>query len=122
MKNEKVKSKSAGKKNVESKQTKEQIEHPVLTLKQLEKSGKLVSKKTKTFARDRVLKILENNKDIGMTQRMIIEAMPENARLREQHVNNILRKCEEKGEIKRYEVPTQSEKGHMKTLIYNVIA
>lgn len=110
------------KKSIESEQAKEQIEHPVLTLEQLEKNGKQVSKKTKTFARDRVLEILKNNKGKGLTQRQIIEAMPENARLREQHVNNILRDLEEKGEIKRFEVPTQSERGHMKTLIYNTIA
>jgi hypothetical protein len=97
----------------------EQIEHPTIDLSTLKKKGKEVTTKTKSYSKDRVLKILENNYPNGLTQKQIMESMKDNP-LREQHINNILRKLKEDSLIQRFEIPTQTSKGNMKTLIYNV--
>ena len=108
------------KKNMKKSREDEQIEHPTIDMKDLIKNGKEVSVKTKSYSKDRILEILKNNYPNGLTQRQILESMSDKP-LREQHVNNILRRLKDEDKIRRFEVSTQTEKGNMKTLIYNVL-
>ena len=107
-----VKKDKKSKKNVSIEQ--DQIVHPHIDLKTLKEKGTKVSKKPKSYAKDRVVKLLIANKD-GLTQGTIHTLTG----MREQHINNIVRKLEEKGDIDRYMIKTQVG-GKLKELIYNV--
>ena len=95
-------------------QEQEQIVHPHIDLKTLKSKGLKVSKKPKSYAKDRIVKLLIANPD-GLTQGTIHTLTG----MREQHINNIVRKLEETGDIERYMIKTQVG-GKLKELIYNV--
>ena len=95
-------------------QEQEQIVHPHIDLETLKSKGVKVSKKPKSYAKDRIVKLLIANPD-GLTQGTIHTLTG----MREQHINNIVRKLEETGDIERYMIKTQVG-GKLKELIYNV--
>jgi len=96
------------------------INHPTVSIEELKKNGKKVSKKTKaTGVKQRVIAILKTNskRGIALTQRQIGEAL--NNEVREQHINNIVRSLEQVGDIDRFEKSVMCDDGIRRDLMFN---